>query len=45
MIAFGTLKKKAAFKLYARAKKLDFNIANKNQRPNRQVRYGAEICR
>lgn len=29
MIAFGTLKKKAAFKLYARAKKLDFNIANK----------------
>lgn len=29
MIAFGTLKKKAAFKMYARAKKLDFDIANK----------------
>lgn len=29
MIAFGTYKKKSAFKLYARAKKLDFEIANK----------------
>lgn len=29
MIAFGTLKKKSAFKMYARAKKLDFGIANK----------------
>lgn len=29
MIAFGTMKKKAAFKMYARAKKLDFDIANK----------------
>lgn len=29
MIAFGTMKKKAAFKMYARAKKLDFEIANK----------------
>lgn len=29
MIAFGTLKKKAAFKLYARAKGLDFETANK----------------
>ncbi len=29
MIAFGTFKKKSAFKLYARAKKLDFEIANK----------------
>ena len=29
MIAFGTLKKKAAFKMYARAKQLDFDIANK----------------
>lgn len=28
MIAFGTLKKKAAFKLYARAANLDFEIAN-----------------
>lgn len=28
MIAFGTLKKKSAFKLYARANNLDFNIAN-----------------
>lgn len=28
MIAFGTLKKKAAFKLYARATNLDFEIAN-----------------
>lgn len=28
MIAFGTLKKKAAFKMYARAQKLDFAIAN-----------------
>jgi len=28
MIAFGTLKKKAAFKLYARAQHLDFDIAN-----------------
>lgn len=29
MIAFGTLKKKAAFKLYAKAQGLDFSIANK----------------
>lgn len=29
MIAFGTLKKKAAFKMYARAKNLDISIANK----------------
>lgn len=29
MIAFGTLKKKAAFKLYARAKNMDFDLANK----------------
>lgn len=29
MIAFGTYKKKSAFKLYARAKGLDFDIANK----------------
>lgn len=29
MIAFGTFKKKSAFKLYARAQKLDFDIANK----------------
>ncbi|MDD3142196.1 MAG: PHP domain-containing protein, partial [Lachnospiraceae bacterium] len=29
MISFGTLKKKAAFKLYARAKKMDFDLANK----------------
>lgn len=28
MIAFGTLKKKSAFKLYARANSLDFEIAN-----------------
>ena len=28
MIAFGTLKKKAAFKLYARAKGMDFELAN-----------------
>lgn len=28
MIAFGTLKKKSAFKLYARAANLDFDIAN-----------------
>lgn len=28
MIAFGTYKKKSAFKLYARAKNLDFDIAN-----------------
>lgn len=28
MIAFGTLKKRAAFKLYARAKKMDFDLAN-----------------
>lgn len=28
MIAFGTLKKKSAFKLYARAAELDFEIAN-----------------
>lgn len=28
MIAFGTLKKKSAFKLYARANNLDFEIAN-----------------
>ena len=28
MIAFGTLKKKSAFKLYARAKKMDFELAN-----------------
>ena len=28
MIAFGTLKKKSAFKLYARANNLDFDIAN-----------------
>lgn len=28
MIAFGTLKKKAAFKLYARAKNMDFDLAN-----------------
>ena len=28
MIAFGTLKKKSAFKLYARASNLDFEIAN-----------------
>lgn len=28
MIAFGTFKKKSAFKLYARAKNLDFSIAN-----------------
>ena len=28
MIAFGTFKKKSAFKLYARAKDLDFSIAN-----------------
>lgn len=28
MIAFGTFKKKSAFKLYARAKNLDFEIAN-----------------
>ena len=28
MIAFGTLKKKAAFKLYARAANLDFDVAN-----------------
>ena len=28
MIAFGTFKKKSAFKLYARAKNLDFDIAN-----------------
>lgn len=32
MIAFGTLKKKAAFKMYARAKNLDFEIANKVSR-------------
>lgn len=29
MIAFGTYKKKSAFKLYARAKNLDFDIANR----------------
>lgn len=29
MIAFGTLKKKSAFKLYARAKNMDFELANK----------------
>ena len=29
MIAFGTFKKKSAFKLFARAKNLDFDIANK----------------
>lgn len=29
MIAFGTLKKKAAFKMYARAQNMDFNLANK----------------
>lgn len=29
MIAFGTFKKKSAFKLYARAKNLDFDIANR----------------
>lgn len=28
MIAFGTLKKKSAFKLYARAKNMDFSLAN-----------------
>ena len=28
MIAFGTCKKKSAFKLYARAQKMDFNLAN-----------------
>ncbi|MGF6375009.1 DNA polymerase III alpha subunit [Clostridiales Family XIII bacterium PM5-7] len=28
MIAFGTLRKKAAFKMYARAKNLDFDLAN-----------------
>ena len=28
MIAFGTFKKKSSFKLYARAQKLDFDIAN-----------------
>lgn len=28
MIAFGTLKKKSAFKLYARAKNMDFDLAN-----------------
>lgn len=28
MIAFGTLKKKSAFKLYARAAKMDFDLAN-----------------
>lgn len=28
MIAFGTLKKRSAFKLYARAKKMDFELAN-----------------
>lgn len=28
MIAFGTLKKKSAFKLYARAKGMDFDLAN-----------------
>lgn len=28
MIAFGTLKKKSAFKLYARAKNMDFELAN-----------------
>lgn len=28
MIAFGTLKKKSAFKMYAKAKKLDFELAN-----------------
>jgi DNA polymerase III alpha subunit len=29
MIAFGTLKKKAAFKMYARAQNMDFDLANK----------------
>lgn len=29
MIAFGTLKKKAAFKMYARAQQMDFDLANK----------------
>lgn len=29
MIAFGTYKKKSAFKLYARAKELDFDVANR----------------
>ena len=29
MLAFGTLKKKSAFKLYARAKNMDFDLANK----------------
>lgn len=29
MIAFGTLKKKSAFKMYARAKKVDFETANR----------------
>ena len=29
MIAFGTFKKKSAFKLYARAEKMDFDLANK----------------
>lgn len=29
MIAFGTMKKKAAFKMYARAQRLDFETANK----------------
>lgn len=29
MIAFGTLKKKSAFKLYARAKNMNFDLANK----------------
>lgn len=29
MIAFGTLKKKAAFKMYARAQNMDFELANK----------------
>ena len=29
MIAFGTMKKKAAFKMYARAQRMDFETANK----------------
>lgn len=29
MIAFGTMKKKAAFKMYARAQNMDFELANK----------------
>ena len=46
MIAFGTLKKKAAFKMYARAKNIDFEIANKVSRQisryDEAIKYASE---